>query len=84
MLGGSWVVIGRVYKYGSYSCNPYLWNSTPSCDYPETSKEGPFKAQVWLELCGFESNIGALIIRIGCWGPLYYRYNKEPLLGSLL
>ena len=23
-------------------------------------------------------NIGALIIRIGFWGPLYYNYNKEP------
>ena len=23
-------------------------------------------------------NIGALIIRIRCWGPLYYQYNKEP------
>ena len=23
-------------------------------------------------------NIGALIIRIGCWGPLYYNYDKEP------
>ena len=24
------------------------------------------------------SNIGALRIRIGSWGPLYYNYNKEP------
>ena len=24
------------------------------------------------------SNIGALISRIGFWGPLYYDYNKEP------
>ena len=24
------------------------------------------------------SNIGALIIRIGFWGPVYYTYNKEP------
>ena len=23
-------------------------------------------------------NIGALIIRIGFWGPLYYNSNKEP------
>ena len=23
-------------------------------------------------------NIGALIIRLGFWGPLYYNYNKEP------
>ena len=23
-------------------------------------------------------NIGALIIRIGLWGPLYYNSNKEP------
>ena len=23
-------------------------------------------------------NIGALIIRTGFWGPLYYNYNKEP------
>ena len=22
--------------------------------------------------------VGALIIRIGFWGPLYYSYNKEP------
>ena len=26
-----------------------------------------------------EGNMGALIIRIGFWGPLYYTYNKEPL-----
>ena len=25
-----------------------------------------------------EPTIGALIIRIGFWGPLYYKYNKEP------
>ena len=24
------------------------------------------------------ANIGALIIRIGFWGPLYYKYNKDP------
>ena len=24
------------------------------------------------------SNIGALIIRLRCWGPLYYNHNKEP------
>ena len=24
------------------------------------------------------SNIGALIIRIGVWGPEYYNYKKEP------
>ena len=23
-------------------------------------------------------NIGALIIRIGFWGPIYYSYKKEP------
>ena len=23
-------------------------------------------------------NVGALIIRKGFWGPLYYNYNKEP------
>ena len=23
-------------------------------------------------------NVGALIIRIGSWGILYYNYNKEP------
>ena len=22
--------------------------------------------------------VGALILRIGSWGPLYYNYNKEP------
>ena len=25
------------------------------------------------------TTIGALIIRIGLWGPLYYTYNKEAL-----
>ena len=25
------------------------------------------------------SNVGALIIRIGYWGILYYNYHKEPL-----
>ena len=36
---------------------------------------------------GFEEiNIGALIIRIGFGGPLYYSYNKEPQnsIGELL
>ena len=27
---------------------------------------------------GRESNIGALIIRMRFWGPVYYIYNKEP------
>ena len=27
---------------------------------------------------GGEGNVGALIIRIEFWGPLYYTYNKEP------
>ena len=26
--------------------------------------------------CG--SNLGALLFRIGFWGPLYYNHNKEP------
>ena len=30
----------------------------------------------WRALGGY--NIGALIIRIGFWGPLYYNYGKEP------
>ena len=25
-----------------------------------------------------QSNVGALIIRIGFWGPFYYNYNKGP------
>ena len=28
-------------------------------------------------------NIGALIIRIGCWGPLCYSYTKEPPQNSI-
>ena len=24
------------------------------------------------------ATVGALIIRIGSWGPLYYNYNKKP------
>ena len=24
------------------------------------------------------TNVGALMIRIGFWGPVYYNYNKEP------
>ena len=27
---------------------------------------------------GGGGNIGALIIRLGFWGPLYHNYNKEP------
>ena len=37
--------------------------------------------QAWLlqdELHGITANVGASIIRIGFWGPLYYNYNKEP------
>ena len=30
------------------------------------------------QLPGQIPNIGALIIRISFWGPLYYKYNKEP------
>ena len=29
-------------------------------------------------------NIGALMIRIGSWGPLYYDDNKEPLKTGLV
>ena len=25
---------------------------------------------------------GLIIIRIGFWGPLYYKYNKEPILDT--
>ena len=25
-----------------------------------------------------QNKIGALIVRIGLWGPLYYEYNKDP------
>ena len=28
--------------------------------------------------------MGALIIRIGLWGPLYYNYNQEPPQNSIL
>ena len=31
---------------------------------------------MWRRSCS-TSNIGACIIRIGFWGPLYYKYNKE-------
>ena len=27
---------------------------------------------------GHKANVGAFINRIRCWGPLYYKYNKEP------
>ena len=29
-------------------------------------------------VCASRFNIGALMIRIGFWGLLYYTYNKEP------
>ena len=32
---------------------------------------------------GRESNVGALIIGIGFWGPLHYNYNKEPPKNSI-
>ena len=33
---------------------------------------------------GFKvNNIGALIIRMGFWGPLYYNYNREPPQNSV-
>ena len=30
------------------------------------------------DFSGLGFNIGALIIRLVFWGPLYYNYNKEP------
>ena len=32
------------------------------------------KMKAW----GSDLHIGALIIRVGFWGPLYHNYNKEP------
>ena len=31
-----------------------------------------------LRLQGIGCNMGAFVIRIGCWGPLYNNYIKEP------
>ena len=39
--------------------------------------KGSFKRATIRDLEGYYS-IGALIIRIGFWGPLYCKYNKEP------
>ena len=36
----------------------------------------------WVGLRGSFS-IGALILRIGFWGPLYYSYNKDPPKNSI-
>ena len=43
-----------------------------------TSTEDPFGivAGCVFQMLGF--NIGALIIRVGFGGPLYYNYNKDP------
>ena len=40
-----------------------------------------FKALLWTASSCLNPkgpDIGALIIRIGFWGPFYYKYNKEP------
>ena len=53
---------------------------------PETDEPiSPF-ARLWnpssstLALLEY-TNVGAFIIRIGFWGPLYYKYDKEPQNG---
>ena len=36
-------------------------------------------SQSWaMNFISISANMGALIIRIGFWGPLYYNCNKEP------
>ena len=32
----------------------------------------------------FHPTVGALIIRIGFWGPLYYNYNQQNSIGNYL
>ena len=39
--------------------------------------KGSFKGSFRGSIVGFY-DIGALIIRIGFWGPFYYNYNQEP------
>ena len=34
-----------------------------------------FASNLWFKL---QLNIGAIILRIGFWGPLYFTQNKEP------
>ena len=54
-----------------------------SLGFEDLGFEGPLFFVLWFVpgLCCFaaeRTNIGALIIRIGFWGPLYYSYIKEP------
>ena len=42
-------------------------------------KSSEFKVDADLSVKKAQSaRVGALISRIGFWGPLYYNYNKEP------
>ena len=44
---------------------------------PERSTSYTWSSGPKLDLAGPQPDVGALIIRIGCW-ILYYTYNREP------
>ena len=60
--------------YSKYMLEPVEAKCRSQCRADETCANYKFSSQCvrrdWL-------NIGALIFRIGCRGPLYYTYNKE-------
>ena len=66
--------------------NPGVGLLQPSPMYPCCRKyTGPANGNLFKEPSIFIGSlkeelaiVGALIIRIGFWGPLYYTYNKEP------
>ena len=69
----------------------FFWSLRPGGGLKVRSGQWWAEFRVWGSGCTVQSTqsnydpvfqerftIGALIIRIGFWGPLYYNYNKEP------
>ena len=74
-LGRMTVVSLEIFHLETWNWTVEVWSSTykkswepPPHPYELNSLEAPHSAA---------TGIGALIIRIGSWGPFYYKYNKE-------
>ena len=77
VLGLRWFWVYRDRLGGTRWQETWVWNDSLGSRLGATGAliRSPQKGSI----IGFYNvNIGALIIRIGFWGPLYYNCNKEP------
>ena len=74
---------GFIYDYINKHINEYIRKNIYIYIYIHTSKQCMcvyIYMGLWVDTA---YNVGALIIRKGFWGPLYYNYNKEPPQNSI-